>query len=70
MSRVLELLDRAHKLHGRAGFVHVLAIVQRKANRRALEEVARTYRRAADLVDEAAALLPVSSTEGDPPSHD
>lgn len=69
MSRVLELLDEAHKLQGKGGFVHVLAIVQRKANRRALEEVARTYRRAAELVDEAAALLPVPPTEGDPPSH-
>ena len=58
MSRVLDLLDEAHKIQGRAGFVHVGAIVQRKANRRALVEVARMYRRAADLVEEAAALLP------------
>jgi hypothetical protein len=67
MSRVLELLDEAHKIQGRGGFVHVLAIVQRKANRRALEEIARTYRRAADLVDEAAALLPQSTNRGDYP---
>jgi hypothetical protein len=67
MSRVLELLDEAHKVQGRGGFVHVLAIVQRKANRRALEEIARTYRRAADLVDEAAALLPQPHNQGDHP---
>lgn len=58
MSRVLELLDEAHRLESRAGFVHVRAITQRKANRRLLEEIAKTYRRAADLIEEAAALLP------------
>ena len=67
MSRVLELLDEAYKIQGRGGFVHVIAIVQRKATRRALEEVARTYRRAADIVDEAAALLPQPHNQGDPP---
>lgn len=59
MSRVADLLDEAHRVAGRAGYIHVTAVVRRRSNRRDLASVSALYRRAADMVDEAAALLPV-----------
>lgn len=65
MSRVSDLLDESHRIAARAGYVHVKACVQRKAPRAALLDVAQQYRRAADLVEEAVALLSKPEPQGD-----
>lgn len=66
MSRVLELLEEARTWEIRASNVLLTAVMQRKANRRELKKVANTYRHAAKLVDEAAALLPDQTKQGTP----
>lgn len=59
MSRVADLLDEAHRVAGRAGYIHVMAVVRRRSNRRDLGTVSALYRKAADMVEEAATFLPV-----------
>jgi hypothetical protein len=61
MSRVSNLLDEALKEALPASGKLSLAAVQRKASRRLLQTAAMQYRRAADLLDEAVALLPQPS---------
>lgn len=65
MSRVAELIDQGLRQTAPAIGKLALATVQRRVSRRLLAEAAMQYRRAADLLDEAAALLP-EPKKGDP----
>ena len=57
MSIVRQLLEDAHRVENEAGRYLTAAVVQRRATRPTLSHVAREFRRAADLIDEALAQM-------------
>lgn len=57
MSDLLDILDKAHRAEGRAGYVVAVALTQRRASRLRLQSAANDLRSAADLLDRAADLL-------------
>jgi hypothetical protein len=65
VSRVAELIDQGLRQTAPAIGKLALATVQRRVSRRLLTEAAMHFRNSADLLDEAAALLP-EPKKGDP----
>jgi hypothetical protein len=57
-------IDRAYDQKLRAGAAFHQLLFSKRASRRSLAALATEFRRAADLLDEAAALLPSAQSEG------